>query len=37
MLVQSEIEMQSRLGFARVAAEIAIARGDARRAWAMRA
>ncbi|WP_431277738.1 helix-turn-helix transcriptional regulator [Leifsonia poae] len=34
MLVQSEIEMQSRLGFARVSAEVAIARGDARRAWA---
>ncbi|MFF1878562.1 AAA family ATPase [Leifsonia sp. NPDC058230] len=33
MLVQSEIEMQSRLGFARVAAEVAIARGEARRAW----
>jgi DNA-binding CsgD family transcriptional regulator/tetratricopeptide (TPR) repeat protein len=34
MLVQSEIEMQSRLGFARVSAEVAIVRGDARRAWA---
>jgi DNA-binding CsgD family transcriptional regulator len=34
MLVQSEIEMQSRLGFARVAAEVAVARGDAERAWA---
>jgi DNA-binding CsgD family transcriptional regulator len=34
MLVQSRIEMQSRLGFARVAAEVAIARGDARSAWA---
>lgn len=33
MLVQAEIEMQSRLGFARVAAEIAIARGDATTAW----
>lgn len=33
MLVQAEIEMQSRLGFARVAAEIAIARGDAATAW----
>ncbi len=34
LLVQAEIEMQSRLGFARIAAEIAIASGDARRAWA---
>lgn len=34
MLVQSEIEMQSRLGFARLAAEVAVARGDSRRAWA---
>jgi DNA-binding NarL/FixJ family response regulator len=34
MLVQSEIEMQSRLGFARVSAEVAIERGDAWRAWA---
>jgi ATP/maltotriose-dependent transcriptional regulator MalT len=34
MLVQSEIEMQSRLGFARVAAEVAVARGDVERAWA---
>jgi tetratricopeptide (TPR) repeat protein len=34
MLVQSEIEMQSRLGFARVSAEVAIVRGEARRAWA---
>ncbi len=33
MLVQSEIEVQSRLGFARVAAEIALARGDLSRAW----
>lgn len=33
MLVQAELEMQSRLGFARVAAEIAIARGDATTAW----
>jgi DNA-binding CsgD family transcriptional regulator len=33
MLVQSRIEMQSRLGFARVAAEVAIARGDATSAW----
>lgn len=33
MLVQSRIEMQSRLGFARVAAEIAMARGDAQSAW----
>lgn len=33
MLVQAEIEMQSRLGFARVAAEIAFARGDAATAW----
>ncbi|GAB3580491.1 hypothetical protein GCM10027406_20100 [Leifsonia lichenia] len=33
MLVQAEIEMQSRLGFARVAAEIEIARGDAAAAW----
>jgi tetratricopeptide (TPR) repeat protein len=33
MLVQSRIEMQSRLGFARVAAEVAIARGDAKSAW----
>ncbi|HEY8282374.1 MAG TPA: AAA family ATPase [Leifsonia sp.] len=33
MLVQAEIEMQSRLGFARIAAEIAIAHGDPARAW----
>ncbi len=33
MLVQAEIEMQSRLGFARVAAELSIARGDPERAW----
>ncbi|MFJ8894356.1 AAA family ATPase [Leifsonia sp. NPDC102414] len=33
MLVQAEIEMQSRLGFARVAAEIEVARGDAAAAW----
>ncbi|HEY2556668.1 MAG TPA: response regulator transcription factor, partial [Diaminobutyricibacter sp.] len=33
MLVQSELEMQSRLGFARVAAEIAYAHGDLQRAW----
>ncbi len=33
MLVQSELEMQSRLGFARVAAEIAFAHGDLQRAW----
>lgn len=33
MLVQAGIEMQSRLGFARIAAEIALANGDAVRAW----
>jgi DNA-binding CsgD family transcriptional regulator/tetratricopeptide (TPR) repeat protein len=33
MLVQSEIEMQSRLGFARVDAEIALAQGDLDAAW----
>jgi len=33
MLVQAAIEMQSRLGFARIAAEIALASGDAVRAW----
>lgn len=33
MLVQAAIEMQSRLGFARVAAEIAIARGENAVAW----
>jgi len=33
MLVQSEIEMQSRLGFARVDAEIALAQGDLNAAW----
>ncbi len=33
MLVQSELEMQSLLGFARVAAETAFARRDLHRAW----
>ncbi|WP_240148556.1 helix-turn-helix transcriptional regulator [Diaminobutyricibacter tongyongensis] len=33
MVAQSELEMQSRLGFARVAAEIAFAQGDLQRAW----
>ncbi len=33
MIVQGELEMQSRLGFARVAAETAFARGDLERAW----
>jgi ATP/maltotriose-dependent transcriptional regulator MalT len=33
MLVQSQLEMQSRLGFARVEAEIALAQGDLDGAW----
>lgn len=33
MIVQAELEMQSRLGFARVAAETAFAQGDLQRAW----